>query len=235
MGLGSLSSNTAGSNNIAIGVNALCANLTSGNNVGIGRNSLRANTGRCNVAVGYSALCANTSGWNNTALGHLAQRFSTGADDTIAIGCGATTSSTTGHTVWGNAANNVCNCVYAAWSNVSDCRDKTEVETLPDNLGLNLIKKLRPVKFKWDHRDTYVRKCGYEYGEKDGTLVGTKEHYGLIAQELKQTLDELNARFDGLGHDEEKDAYRLTYEELIAPLIKSVQELDTRITALENK
>ena len=92
-------------------------------------------------------------------------------------------------------------------------------------MGLALIKKLRPVSFNWDHRDTYVRECKYEYGEKDGTLAGTKEHYGLIAQELKATLDELEIRFDGLGHDDEKDAYRLTYEELIAPIIKAIQEL----------
>jgi hypothetical protein len=92
-------------------------------------------------------------------------------------------------------------------------------------MGLALIKKLRPVSFKWDHRDTYVTECKYTYGEKDGTLVSTKEHYGLIAQELKSTLDELNIKFDGLGHDDEKDAYRLTYEELIAPIIKSIQEL----------
>jgi hypothetical protein len=92
-------------------------------------------------------------------------------------------------------------------------------------MGLALIKKLRPVSFKWDHRDTYVRECKYTYGDKDGTLASTKEHYGLIAQELKQTLDELEIKFDGLGHDDEKDAYRLTYEELIAPIIKSIQEL----------
>ena len=68
-------------------------------------------------------------------------------------------------------------------------------------MGLALIKKLRPVAFNWDHRDTYVRECKYTYGEKDGNLAGTKEHYGLIAQELKSTLDELDVRFDGLGHD----------------------------------
>jgi len=59
----------------------------------------------------------------------------------------------------------------------------------------------------------------------------------------------LDVRFDGLGHDDDKDAYRLTYEELIAPIIKAIQEqqiiieealsnneaLEKRIVALENK
>ena len=78
-------------------------------------------------------------------------------------------------------------------------------------------------------------KCSYEYGEKDGTLAGEKEHYGVIAQDLKAALVELGERFDGLGHDEKRDSYRLTYEELIAPIIKALQELDERLTEVENK
>ena len=60
-----------------------------------------------------------------------------------------------------------------------------------------------------------------------------KEHYGIIAQELKAVLEELNVTYDALGHDPEKDAYRMTYEELIAPIIKAIQELDARLTTLE--
>ena len=182
------------------------------------------------------------TGTNNTAVGTGAQcTLSTGVNNTIAVGCGAVTSATTNHAVWGNSSN-TCNCVYAAWSNVSDCRDKTNIKTLSDKYGLALIKKLRPVAFNWDHRDTYVRECKYTYGEKDGNLAGTKEHYGLIAQELRDVLTELDVKFDGLGHDDDKDAYRLTYEELIAPIIKAIQELvveneeiKSRLITLENK
>jgi hypothetical protein len=156
--------------------------------------------------------------------------------NTIAVGfCAFTSGGNSNHTVWGNSSNNVCNCVYAAWSNVSDCRDKTNIKALPDNLGLRFIKKLKPVSFNLDNRDTYVRECKCDYGVKDGTLAGTKEHYGLIAQDLREVLDELGAKFDGLGHDPEKDAYRLTYEELIAPMIKAIQELEERVTTIENK
>jgi hypothetical protein len=158
-----------------------------------------------------------------------------GICNTISVGHGACTTAINGHTVWGNSNNNQCNCVYSAWVVPSDCRDKTNIKTLPSTLGLQFINKLRPVAFNWDHRDNYVRECSYEYGEKDGTLAGTKEYYGLIAQELKQTLEELNVKFDGLGHDEEKDAYRLGYEELIAPIIKAIQELNTRLTTVEEK
>jgi hypothetical protein len=216
---------------------ALHGNTTGGALVALGRIALYSNTiGNFSVAVGQRALQENTTGNCHIAVGYSANRYlNANINHTIAIGTCAVTSATTGHTVWGNSANNVCNCVYAAWSTVSDSRDKTNVQTLPSKLGLDLITKLRPVSFNWDHRDTYVRECRYEYGQKDGNLAGTKEHYGLIAQELKSVLEELDVKFDGLGHDDDKDAYRVTYEELIAPIIKSIQELDQRLTIVEKK
>jgi hypothetical protein len=250
IGNNAMCSNTTGANNIAVGADALRDNTSASNNVGIGRNALY-NTkesnnigigtnslfnnvdGNKNIAVGSIALYSSTSAKNNTALGYRAQVYYNHSN-VIAVGA-CSLASGANHTVWGNSSNNVCNCVYAAWSTVSDCRDKTEVETLSSDLGLNLIRKLRPVKFKNDHRDTYVRECGFKYGEKDGTLAGEKEHYGLIAQELNQALTELNVRFDGLGHDSNKDAYRVTYEELIAPVIKSIQELDERLKIVETR
>jgi hypothetical protein len=253
LGRNALSLNTTGTHNTAIGDNALNSNTTGIYNTTVGSQSMYSSTtGRCNTAVGNCsmrsntggslnsvlgdrALRLNTTGNCNVAVGYAAQQSANGVNNTIAVGSSACTSATTGHTVWGTSANNVCNCVYAAWSTVSDCRDKTNIQTLPSKLGLDLIKKLRPVAFNWDHRDTYVRECSYEYGEKDGTLTSTKEHYGLIAQELKSTLEELNVKFDGLGHDDGKDAYRLTYEELIAPIIKAIQELDQRLTTVEEK
>jgi hypothetical protein len=237
VGFHTLRCNTTGNMQVAVGFGALCVNTTGRSNVALGANTLISNTvGRYNVAIAEGALSANTSGACNVGIGiNAANNITTGVNNIIAVGSAACTSATTGHTVWGNSANNVCNCVYAAWSNVSDCRDKTNIKTLPSTLGLDLIKKLRPVAFNWDHRDTYVRECNYEYGEKDGTLAGTKEHYGLIAQELKFVLDDLGVKFDGLGHDDDKDAYRLTYEELIAPIIKAIQEQQAQIEVLQTK
>ena len=231
-----LRQNTAASGNTAVGDNALRCNTTGNRNTAIGSSALFDNVGGyCNIAIGNGTLLYSTGDNRNIAIGAYSQTGISGANNTIAIGSGASTSSTTGHTVWGNSSNNQCNCVYAAWSNVSDCRDKANVKTLPSTLGLEFINKLRPVSFNWDHRDTYVRECKYEYGTKDGNLVSTKEHYGLIAQELKTVLDDLGVKFDGLGHDDEKDAYRLTYEELIAPIIKAIQEQQVQIESLKTK
>jgi hypothetical protein len=61
--------------------------------------------------------------------------------------------------------------------------------------------------------------------------VTTQDHLNA----LEPFQHELNVTFDGLGHDDEKDAYRLTYEELIAPLIRAVQEIDKRLKDVEDK
>jgi hypothetical protein len=102
-------------------------------------------------------------------------------------------------------------------------------------MGIDLIGRIRPVKFKFDNRSIYVDKCAYNYGQKDGTLKGEKEHYGIVAQELKNILEELNLQFDALGYDVEKDAYRMSYEGLIAPIIKSIQQLISRVDMLEQR
>jgi Chaperone of endosialidase len=191
-------------------------------------------TGVGNTTLGGFAGANITTGCCNTALGFNAGNTITTVNNTIAVGYGAVTSNTTGHTVWGNASNNVCNCVYAAWSTVSDCRDKTNIAPLPSTLGLTFVRQLSPVSYQNDHRDLYVNAYGCTFGVKDGTLADSKQHYGLIAQDVQLTVETLSTRFDALGYDSEQDGYRLTYEELIAPIIASIKELDARITKLEN-
>jgi hypothetical protein len=62
----------------------------------------------------------------------------------------------------------------------------------------------------------------------DGTHTRTRYHHGLIAQEVKQTMDAMGVDFGGYQDHTIKggDAVlSLGYEELIAPLIKAIQEL----------
>jgi len=235
LGYSALYCNSTGLDNTAIGRSALQYNTTGKYNTAVGTYSLIVNvTKNCNTAVGNRSLNCST-GDSNTALGFRAGCCITTSKNTISVGVNSSPDNTDYHTVWGNASNNVCNCVYVEWTNVSDARDKTNISSLPDNLGLRFINKLRPVKYKSDHREVYVNRCGFEYGQKDGTLASDKEHYGLIAQEIKQALNELNVPFDALGYSENQDAYRLTYTELIAPIIKAIQEIDKRLRDVEDK
>lgn len=102
--------------------------------------------------------------------------------------------------------------VYASNGTIqtSDEREKTNI--LESDLGLDFIRGLRPVSF--------VRR-----GHK-------RPHYGFLAQQIKEVLGEKD--FGGYIHDPESDTYGLRYEELIAPLVKAVQELSMRVIQLEN-
>lgn len=221
--------NSNWSNNV-IGYQAGKA-FNSANSVIMGAQAMFNGGGTESVAIGFRALCTST-GARNIAIGSYAGHTFNQSNG-IAIGRASNPSNTSGHISWGTSLNNQCNCIYGGWTYASDARDKTNAQTLPDNLGLNFLRKLRPVSYVWDNREHYVEQCGFEYGQKDGTLADTREHYGLIAQEVKQALEELNARFDGLKYDEEKDTYRITYTSFVAPLTKALQEIDERVQALK--
>lgn len=223
---------TTGGSNTALGYRALRSVTTANWNTAIGAFALCAATGGCNTAIGFGAGCTVTSGTRNTHIGNNAGSSVSTAEYTIAVSRGGSPSNTSGHTVWGNSGM-WFNWVMCAWSNVSDCRDKTCIQDLDQKLGLSLIRKITPVSFNWDNRQTYVNRCGFEYGQKDGTLASLKKSYGFEAQQVQQSLQELEVEFEALGYDEEKDAYRITYDEFIAPLIKAVQETADRLETLE--
>lgn len=230
---------TAGNSNVSVGhcsggySNASATgpflNTFVGNNAGAGQ------AGDYNTYVGRRAggLC-NMDTCCNTYIGYDTGLCNT-VNNQIAIGTSTKPSNTANHTVWGNSSNNVCNCVWAAWSTVSDCRDKADITTLTDDYGLPFIQKLKPVSYKWDNRETYVRECKFEYGCRDGSFKGEKDNYGFLAQDIKETIEDLGISFDALGYTEEHDAYRLTYEDMIAPLTLAVQQLSKRVDILETK
>lgn len=111
----------------------------------------------------------------------------------------------------------------------SDQRDKTAVTNI--DLGLSFIDSLRPVTYKWDDRSGYT---------------GTRTHMGFIAQEVATALgnkatgralwtnDEAGTDVDDMGNEVQTvERQGLRYTELLAPLVKAVQELSARVTALE--
>jgi len=247
----------AGSGNTAIGAYSL-ARLTSGNdNVSIGFKNLEClTTGSRNVSLGACAgLCVTT--FNNTITIGFNSRADTSNSVAIgyasrasgyatAIGAGAYAVGTDataigsvyagdGCVFWGGPANDQENCAFSAWSYYSDRRDKTDITDLNEQLGINFIRKLRPVKYKLDNRNKYVIKCGFEYGQKDGTLSSKKESYGLIAQEVAESVCELNLKFDVPSISDLSGAYKISYSDFIPVLVKTIQQIDDRINQIKNK
>jgi len=230
VGVDTLACNTNGSCNIALGALALSSNTTGVDNISLGVNAMLCNSvGSRSIAIGTSALHNVSVNGNNIAIGFNAN-CATGftAENTIAVGHCAFTSNNDNHTSWGNEFNTM-NCIEVAWTPISDARDKTDILPLPSKLGIDFISKLNPVQFRIDSRQRYVSKCGFECGVKDGTLADTRVSYGLIAQELKNVLDEVDVPFDALYYSEDDDRYRLNYEALIPVIIRALQELYSMI------
>ena len=72
----------------------------------------------------------------------------------------------------------------------------------------------------------------------DGSKKRSRYHHGLIAQEVKAVLDAQGIDFGGYQDHKVKggeDVLTIGYDELIAPLIKAIQELTARVQALEAK
>ena len=92
----------------------------------------------------------------------------------------------------------------------SDRRLKKQIT--PVTLGLDFINDLKPVTFKW----------------KNENIKRNVAHYGLIAQDIIETLDKHGItdleEFGGITGSEE-ETYGATYTEFVSILIKSVQEL----------
>ena len=106
-------------------------------------------------------------------------------------------------------------------SSLSDVRIKTNIVTLTD--GLNIVNQLRPVTF--------------EYTEGNGFKVGVndKTKYGFIADEVQavasQYVKEITEKIDGVEVDDFKV---MSQVRLIPMLTKAIQELSTKVTALED-
>lgn len=119
----------------------------------------------------------------------------------------------------------------------SDSRLKTAIAT--SDLGLNFINKLRPVSYKFK-TSRLIGETDPVTGEvtQTGEIVGQRNHYGFIAQEVRQALDEIEPNKDFAGwtledKDDANSTQSLRYEEFISPIIKAIQELDERLVALE--
>ena len=260
IGYSALENNTTGYNHTAIGYGALLDNTVGIINTAVGMSALQSNTtGDYNTAVGYDALGVTTTGSNNTAIGYSALNISNYTNTT---GLGYNTDVTGNNQVQlGNSSTTTF--VYGTVQARSDIRDKADIRDT--TLGLEFVNALRPVDFKWDMREDYrakapkvpdqdateEEKAAYKVAKAkwiedvklenithDGSKKRSRFHHGLIAQEVKAVIDAKGIDFGGFQDHSVKggdDVLSIGYEELIAPLIKAVQELSAEVAALKAK
>ena len=232
--------------------------MTGGGAVIVGHSAAPLATGENNVAVGNGVAPLLTSGTKNVFLGANAGRFHLDGTkvetDSNVVFLGYDARSTGENQVQlGNSAQTTY--VFGAVQDRSDARDKADVrDTI---LGSDFILSLRPVDFRWDMRDDYIETVERESEvhdeegnlvpqvelevirhEKDGSRKRTRYHHGFIAQEVRETMSKLGVDFGGFQDHKVNggsDVLSLGYEELIAPMVKTIQELNARIKTLEEK
>lgn len=216
-----LPSNTTGEINIAIGYYSMYYNTTGYTNIAMGQNSLRQCTsGGSNVAIGVSALYATTGG-TNTAIGYNANTTGTTGSNNSYFGSGSEPSAVgdSNKITLGNSSITNLRCQVTSITALSDARDKTSIQ---DSVyGLELVNMLRPVTFEWNMRD------GGKVGQKD---------IGFIAQDLVTVEDALNAHDTlALTFRNNPDKLEASYGRLVPILVKAIQELSSKVSALEQK
>jgi hypothetical protein len=115
----------------------------------------------------------------------------------------------------------------ATISAISDRRHKKDIRALDADLGLDFVEKLKPVSYRFNNGDE-------------------TERYGFVAQDLEQALPaslhgtiERSQPEHGLAlieRQNDKDrTYRVSYGELTAPIVKSIQQQQQEITELRQQ
>ena len=124
----------------------------------------------------------------------------------------------------------------ANWQYASDERIKKDI--VNNSLGLSFINKLRTVNYKRLHESEYpeeIRRDGYNEVDERSDEEKNKILYGLVAQEVKSVIDEVEATdFSGWGGVNQDGIQSIGESAFVIPLIKAVQELSAKVTALEN-
>jgi hypothetical protein len=106
---------------------------------------------------------------------------------------------------------------YANWSNYSDIRLKENIH-YTKKIGLDFIMKLKTVSYNYKDDKNKTRRDG------------------LIAQDVKKVMDDLDIDFSGLIIDNDQlKTMNLSYQTFVIPLINSIQEQQKIIENQQNE
>ena len=213
----SLNYNTTGFDNSAFGYWCMSYNTTGSGNSAFGVGSLYNNmTGYGNSAFGYWALYRTTAGNYNVAVGDSAGANISGGSNNIAIGYNALVPNPTSDNQirLGNTSITYAG-IQVPWTITSDKRYKYNISPL--GLGLNFVTKLNPVSYTRKNDDS------------------KKIEFGLIAQEVEQVLNDIGIDNHSMITVTSDGMYELRYNDLIAPMIKAIQELKDELISKQRE
>ena len=206
-----------------------------------------------NTALGMNSLQDLTTGDNNTCIGNMAGNSIDSATNNLCLGYQAGESGSPSGTLTSGSNTIVLGddnigALYCTQSsiNTSDRRDKADITNFTD--GLDFIKKMQPVTYKWDRRSWYLpRDEEGNITDEDITKVtpdGSKKenvtHVGFIAQDVETLEKEIGFASDNTNRlltnlTEDGNRYGMKYERLVTVLVNAVKELSTKLDAAETR
>jgi len=258
IGLNSMRFNSTGYKNTALGVATLENTTTGFSNTAIGYAALYNNTeGSFNVGVGQNTLLGVTTQYGCVALGvnadvtgNLQVQLGDSATTTYAYGAVQNRSdirdkADVRDTELGLEFVNALRPVDFKWDMREDYRpeapesvakptelkdDATEEEKAKYAQELAAYNAYKVELDKW-LEDVKLANITH-----DGSKKRNRFHHGLIAQEVKSVLDAKGIDFGGFQDHSVKggeDVLSIGYVELIAPMLKAIQELSAEVASLK--
>ena len=204
-----------------------------------------------NTALGAHALTDLTTGDNNTCIGNMAGNSIETATNNLCLGYQAGESGSPSGTLTSGSNTIVLGddnigALYCTQSsiNTSDRRDKADITNF--TAGLDFIKKMQPVTYKWDRRSWYLpRDVDGNITDDDITKVtrdGSKKenitHVGFIAQDVETLEKEIGFASDNTNRlltdlTGDGNRYGMKYERLVTVLVNAVKDLSTKLDSAE--
>jgi hypothetical protein len=254
VGRNALFANTTGCNNVALGAYAATNNTVGIGNTAVGDNALCVNTtGEYNSAFGINALLT-TNYCNTTGLGFAA---AVTGNDQVQLGNALTTTYAYGAVQNRSDIRDKADIrdITLGLDFIDALRPVDFKWDYRENYApalLNLVEPVKPSDNASDEekinylvekrsydvkRDEWVEANRLANLTSDGSKKRNRFHHGLIAQEVKALLDAQGIDFGGFqdhkinGGD---DVLSIGYEELIAPMIKAIQQLNEKVEKLTN-
>jgi hypothetical protein len=251
---------TIGYDNTAVGTSASIQNISGHSNTACGISALNNNTtANLNTAIGADCLSSAVNFNNCSGIGYAAQV--TGGNQ-VQLGNASTTTYAFGavqdrsdirdkadvrDTELGLEFVNALRPVDFKWDMREDYRPEAPKpviepaelkEDASDEEKAKYAEELAAYNAYKVKNDKWLEDVKLANITHDGSKKRSRFHHGLIAQEVKAVLDAKGIDFGGFQDHSIKggdDVLSIGYEELIAPLIKAVQELSAKVAELEAK
>lgn len=181
---------------------------------------------------------SGTNGLGNTFIGtSIGDSTATGGINQTVIGYDSESTGVNSSIRLGNSDITLLECA-APLTVTSDVRIKQNIQD--NNLGLEFISQLRPVTYQKVNPQDYPeelleKRFTREHNKADRPENDLQVYDGLIAQEVEQTLTDLDVQWSGHHTNPTNSKQSIDYTILTIPLINSIKTLKSQIETLTQR